>query len=117
MSIEAITAATGAASDWAMPKVGDLGPDAQIEANAGPDATTAATGGSSFGDALTKAVGELDQTQTDAATQAQKLATGQTDDVNAVVMASERAQLTMQMATVLRDKSVSAIEDVLHTQV
>jgi flagellar hook-basal body complex protein FliE len=119
MTIEAITAAASQASEWAMPAVEPLGPEAQLEAGSGPDAVAgaASASGSSFGDVLTKAVGELNQTQVDAATEAQKLATGQTNDVNSVVMAAERAQLSMQLASTIRDKSVAAINDILHTQV
>jgi flagellar hook-basal body complex protein FliE len=118
MTIEAITAAATQGSEWAMPQIEPLGPDAQLEASSGADAVSGATaGGSSFGDVLTKAVGELNQTQVDAADQAQKLATGQTSDVNSVVMAAERAQLTMSLASTVRDKSVAAISDILHTQV
>jgi flagellar hook-basal body complex protein FliE len=119
MTIEAITAAASQGSEWAMPTVEPLGPDAQLEASSGADAVSGASsaGGSSFGDVLTKAVGELNQTQVDAATQAQKLATGQTSDVNSVVMAAEQASLSMQMASAIRDKSVAALNDILHTQV
>jgi flagellar hook-basal body complex protein FliE len=117
MTIEAITAVAGQASEWAMPAIEPLGPEAQLEAASGPDAVAATGSSSSFGDVLTKAVGELNQTQVDAATEAQKLATGQTNDVNSVVMAAERAQLSMQMATTIRDKSVAALNDLLHTQV
>jgi flagellar hook-basal body complex protein FliE len=119
MTIEAITAAASAGSEWAMPQIEPLGPDAQLEASSGADAVSGATsaGGSSFGDVLTKAVGELNQTQVDAASEAQKLATGQTSDVNSVVMAAEKAQLAMTLASTVRDKSVAAISDLLHTQV
>jgi flagellar hook-basal body complex protein FliE len=119
MTIEAITAAAGHATEWAMPQIEPLGPEGQLESSSGADAVSGATsaGGSSFGDVLTKAVGELNQTQVDAATEAQKLATGQSSDVNSVVMAAERAQMSMALAATVRDKSVMAINDILRTQV
>ena len=45
------------------------------------------------------------------------LATGQADDPTAVVMAVERAQLSMQLASQIRNKAVEAAQDHLPTQV
>ena len=48
---------------------------------------------------------------------AQALATGQATDPTAVVMAVERAQLAMQLASQIRTKAVEAAQDIFHTQV
>ena len=56
-------------------------------------------------------------TQTEAASAAQALATGQATDPTAVVMAVERAQLAMQLASQIRTKAVEAAQDIFHTQV
>ena len=45
------------------------------------------------------------------------LATGQASDPTAVVMAVERAQLAMQLASQIRTKAVEAAQDIFHTQV
>ena len=45
------------------------------------------------------------------------LATGTATDPTAVVMAVERARLSMQLASQLRTKGVEAINDIFHTQV
>jgi flagellar hook-basal body complex protein FliE len=73
--------------------------------------------GSGFGGMLGNALDSLAQTQTDAAAGAQALAAGTAQDPTAVVMAVERAQLSMQLASQIRTKLVEAAQDVFHTQV
>ena len=79
--------------------------------------TQAAPPAPGFGSALSDAVGSLARTQDEAASAAQALASGQASDPTAVVMAVERAQLAMQLASQIRNKSVEAIQDIFHTQV
>ena len=59
--------------------------------------------GSGFGDLLGKSL--------------QSLAAGQAEDPTAVVMAVERAQLAMQLASQIRTKAVEAAQEIFHTQV
>jgi flagellar hook-basal body complex protein FliE len=73
--------------------------------------------GSGFGDMLGKSVQSLADSQTEASSAAQALATGQASDPTAVVMAVERAQLAMQLASQIRTKAVEAAQDIFHTQV
>jgi flagellar hook-basal body complex protein FliE len=73
--------------------------------------------GSGFGDLLGKSLSSLAASQTEAADAAQALATGQASDPTAVVMAVERAQLAMQLASQIRTKAVEAAQDIFHTQV
>ena len=80
--------------------------------------TQPATGATSgFGQALGNALQGLADTQTEATGAAQALATGQATDPTAVVMAVERAQLAMQLASQIRTKAVEAAQDIFHTQV
>jgi flagellar hook-basal body complex protein FliE len=83
-----------------------------IDSATGPDAT-----GAGFGDLLGKSLQSLADTQTEASGAAQALASGQATDPTAVVMAVERAQLAMQLASQIRTKAVEAAQDVFHTQV
>jgi flagellar hook-basal body complex protein FliE len=76
-----------------------------------------AAGGSDFGGMLADQIGALEKTQTAAAKGARELAAGTAADPTAVVMAVERARLTMQLASTLRTKAVDAIQDIFHTQV
>jgi flagellar hook-basal body complex protein FliE len=94
--------------EWSIPAV---------EAPAGPDAAGATGESGGFGSALSDAVGGLTRSQEEAAGAAQALATGTATDPTAVVMAVERAQLTMQLATQIRTKAVESIQDIFHTQV
>ena len=98
-----------AASEWSIPSIGDAG---------APDGAGAVQGeGSGFGSMLADQLGKLEGTQNEAADAAQALATGQATDPEAVVMAVERARLSMQLASTLRNKAVEAVNDVFHTQV
>jgi flagellar hook-basal body complex protein FliE len=80
---------------------------------AAPTAGTAGSTGTSFGSLL----GQLQNTQDQAASASQALATGQASDPTAVVMAVERAQLAMQLASQIRTKAVEAAQDIFHTTV
>lgn len=92
------------------------GPEWSIAPLTGP-AAPAQNAGASFGDVLAQQVGALQASQDAAAQAAQGLATGQATDPTAAVMAVERAQLEMQLASTVRTKAVDAINDVFHTQV
>jgi flagellar hook-basal body complex protein FliE len=90
--------------DWSVGKVESLTPP------------PAADGGG-FGGMLTDQIGALEKTQTEAAEGARKLAAGTAADPAEVVMAVERARLSMQLASQIRTKAVDAIQDIFHTQV
>jgi flagellar hook-basal body complex protein FliE len=66
---------------------------------------------------LTNALTSLEKTQTDAAQASQSLVDGTATDPTQVVMAVERARLSMQLASQIRTKGVEAFQDVFHTQV
>ena len=78
---------------------------------------SAQSAGTGFGDMLGRSLQSIADTQTEAAGAAQALATGQASDPTAVVMAVERAQLAMQLASQIRTKAVEAAQDIFHTQV
>ena len=101
MPIDPSMAVTGA--EWQIAPVEPLQP-----------AQEASTG---FGGMLGSALESLASSQTEAASGAQALATGTAEDPTAVVMAVERAQLSMQLASQIRTKLVEAAQDVFHTQV
>jgi flagellar hook-basal body complex protein FliE len=88
------------------------GPEWQIQP-VEPGTQPSEAGGAAFGDILQS----LSGTQQEAADAARALATGEAEDPTAVVMAVERAQLAMQLASQIRTKAVEAAQDILHTQV
>jgi flagellar hook-basal body complex protein FliE len=97
------------------PSFSVTGPEFQVAPAAPSEPAPAA--GTGFGDVLGKSLESLAATQQEAATAAQALATGQAQDPTAVVMAVERAQLAMQLASQIRTKAVEAAQDIFHTQV
>jgi flagellar hook-basal body complex protein FliE len=77
----------------------------------------AGTGSASFGSMLGDQLGQLEQLQTSAADASRSLADGTASDPSAAVVAVERAQLAMQLASQMRTKGVEALQDIFHTQV
>lgn len=92
------------------------GPEFRVDGISGA-AEAPSTEGVGFGDLLGKSLESLSTSQQEAADAATALATGQASDPTAVVMAVERAQLAMQLASQIRTKAVEAAQDIFHTQV
>ena len=88
-----------------------------VDQGAAGGAQGATAPGGGFGSFLAGKIGELDALQGQAAQSAQALATGQASDPSAVVMAVEKARLSMQLASQIRTKAVEAVNDIFHTQV
>jgi flagellar hook-basal body complex protein FliE len=93
------------------------GPEWQIGGVGNGGADGATQSGSGFGDMLGKAIDSVAADQENASAASRALATGQASDPTAVVMAVERAQLSMQLASQIRTKVVEAAQDIFHTQV
>ncbi len=70
-----------------------------------------------FASELGKQIGALADVQAEGAAASQALAAGTATDPGQVVMAVERARLSMQLASQLRTKGVEAINEVFRTQV
>jgi flagellar hook-basal body complex protein FliE len=92
-------------------------PDMKVEPDPATDAVSGVSGGSDFGGVLGKQLQGLADMQTQAADASASLANGTASDPSSVVMAVERARLSMQLASQLRTKGVEAINDIFHTQV
>ena len=97
--------------DWSVAGIGDGGIPAQR------DGATSGAGATDFGSALADQIGALEKVQTQAAEGARQLAAGTAADPTEVVMAVERARLSMQLASQIRTKAVEAVQDIFHTQV
>jgi flagellar hook-basal body complex protein FliE len=91
---------------------GAIEPGAELGALEG---TSDAGGG--FSSVLGKQLGALSDLQAEGAAASQALAAGTATDPASVVMAVERARLSMQLASQLRTKGVEAINEVFRTQV
>ncbi len=80
-----------------------------------PDASTAAGPGSngiSFGDVLKNAVQSVNQVNDSAAAQVNNLLRGGSGDVNDVMIAVEKADVSFQLMMQVRNKIVSAYQDI-----
>jgi flagellar hook-basal body complex protein FliE len=113
MPIDAAMAVSG--SEWQIAPIEQ--PGAVEPGAAGAVGTGGGEEAGGFGGMLGDAISSLTRTQTDAAAGAQALASGTVQDPTAVVMAVERAQLAMQLASQVRTKVVEAAQDLFHTQI
>jgi flagellar hook-basal body complex protein FliE len=113
--IPAISGAIGplGPGEWNVGSVGGVGQDPASAVNG----ATGATGKGSFGDALTGAISSLEQTQTNATTASQQLATGQLTDPTQAITSVENASMAMDLASQIRTKLVQAVDTVFQTQV
>jgi flagellar hook-basal body complex protein FliE len=88
-----------------------------VDGVAGAGGSVSGTPKASFGSMLGDQLGQLEQIQSSAADASRSLADGTATDPTAAVVAVERAQLAMQLASQLRTKGVEALQDIFHTQV
>ena len=109
-------------SEWSVGGIdGAMDPELAIEPGSeeglGALDGTNDAGGGGFSSVLGKQIGALADLQTEGAAASQALATGTATDPAGVVMAVERARLSMQLASQLRTKGVEAINEIFRTQV
>jgi flagellar hook-basal body complex protein FliE len=118
MPVDPITAAA-AGPDWniSLGESGGLDGPTAVDDSALVEGPSSTGGGEGFGDLLANQIDGLQGLQDEAAVQSQALATGTAEDASTVVMAVERAQLAMQLAAQLRDKSVESFQEIFRTQV
>jgi len=72
---------------------------------------------SSFKDLLKKAVGDLNASQIGANDAIQNLATGGEDNLHDVIIAMEKANMTLQYAIQIRNKVLEAYQSVIQMQI
>ena len=100
-------------SEWSVGGLGASVPTAGPTSGAG---AASGASGQSFGDALTKAVGSLEDTQAAATTASQQLATGQITDPTQAITAVENASLSMDYASQMRNQIDAAATTIFQTQ-
>lgn len=71
----------------------------------------------SFGEYLTSALKKVNALQLDADEQNALLAAGQIEDVSQVVVASQKAEIALQLTLQLRNRAVSAYQEIMRMQV
>jgi flagellar hook-basal body complex protein FliE len=75
--------------------------------------TAAAPAGTGFAEALGGAIGRVETSQQSAKTAAMDLLTGGKGDISSVALASQRAELSLEMFQQVRNKFVSAYQEIM----
>lgn len=83
-------------------KIGDVGAD---------------VAGASFADTLNQAISNVNQLQKTADKAAQDLATGRTDNVAEVMIATEKADIGLKLMMQVRNKIIDAYQEIMKMQV
>lgn len=73
--------------------------------------------GPSFADTLKEAVNNVNQLSLDADKKAQELATGKTDDIAGVMIATEKADVALRAMVQVRNKIIDAYQEIMKMQV
>lgn len=73
--------------------------------------------GPSFADTLKEAVNNVNQLHLDADRKAQELATGKTDDIAGVMIATEKADIALRAMVQVRNKIIDAYQEIMKMQV
>lgn len=71
----------------------------------------------SFADTLKKAVGDVNELQKESDVKMQELAVGKTDDVAAVMIAAEKADIALRTMVQVRNKIIDAYQEIMKMQV
>lgn len=79
--------------------------------------TSGVSAGPSFADTLKEAVNGVNQLHLDADRKAQELATGKTDDIAGVMIATEQADIALRAMVQVRNKIIDAYQEIMRMQV
>ena len=74
------------------------------------------TGGSGFQDIFAGAIGQVESAGKDAATSVQQFLSGDVEDLHGTVLATQRAELSFEMFQQVRNKVVSAYQEIMRMQ-
>jgi len=91
-----------------------------IDFQAGPVQPTtnkSADSGVGFGDALQEALQQVSDIQAQAGDEVQKVLTGDVTDVHSAMIAVQKADISFQMMMQVRNKIVSAYQEIMRMQV
>jgi flagellar hook-basal body complex protein FliE len=75
-----------------------------------------ASDGTGFANALTGAVDNLQQLQSTSDALAVQAVTGNLEDIHTAVLASTRAQVTLELVAAVRNKAIEAFNDIMRMQ-
>jgi len=95
---------------------GPVGGIERIDGNKSADQSEAGTG-VSFGEAMGKALGQVNKLQQQADDMAVKLATGDVEDVHKAMIAMNKARLAFDFTLQVRNKVIEAYQEIMRMQV
>lgn len=99
-----------------MKNIGALSQTLQTTAKAGTESRKETTG-SSFGDMLAGAIEEVNKSQIQADQAVDKLQTGEARNIHEVMIALEKANISMRLMVQMRNKVVEAYQEVMRMQI
>ncbi len=76
-------------------------------------APSVSDGGNSFKNILNNAIGEVESTRSDAAKSVEQFLSGNGEDLHSTILATQRAELEFQMFMQVRNKVVSAYQEIM----
>ncbi|HNY27610.1 MAG TPA: flagellar hook-basal body complex protein FliE [Candidatus Sumerlaeota bacterium] len=111
LSIQKIRSMLDPAFRVGKPELDIIGPAASKAPQAG------AAEGASFSDMLKDSITEVNNLKNEADQATEDLAMGRTDDIQGTILAVEKASVSFKMMMEVRNKIVSAYQDVMRTQI
>ncbi|HLX45786.1 MAG TPA: flagellar hook-basal body complex protein FliE [Bryobacteraceae bacterium] len=78
--------------------------------------STGSSGGSSFSEILNGAIGEVEGARSSANQSVERFLSGEGEDLHSTILASQRADLEFQMFMQVRNKIVSAYQEIMKLQ-
>ncbi len=93
-----------------------VSPLAALSFETGPDAPAAPASAGAFATSLTSAVENLQQLQSTSNELAVQAVTGDLQDIHQAMIASTRASVTLDLVVAVRDRSVSAFNEIMRMQ-
>ena len=82
----------------------------------GAAGSTSGNPASSFSDLLSKGIDTVERAQQDAVSAAQRFLSGDNEDLHTVAIAEQKAEITSDLFLQLRNKAVSAYQEVMKMQ-
>jgi flagellar hook-basal body complex protein FliE len=79
-------------------------------------APSVSDGGNSFKNILNNAIGEVESTRSAAAKSVEQFLSGNGEDLHSTILATQRAELEFQMFMQVRNKVVSAYQEIMKMQ-
>jgi flagellar hook-basal body complex protein FliE len=91
--------------------ISGISPLSQIQTDV--TAPTSGDGGTSFKDVLSSAVGEVENAHSSASKSVEQFLSGDGGDLHSTILATQRADLEFQMFMQVRNKVVSAYQEIM----